>query len=246
VTCSGGAFAGTGVATVAVGTLNREVDFVSGRVKGEIDFGGVTGPKVSFTATPSGGAAPLLVAFGATSTPPGAAFAWDFGDNRHRRGRRAEPSVQHARPLQRAARRDGRERYSQLGRNHRRQRAVGRRRGDDAARSAAPDGHAVQGQGGVSRRRASISVVFKGTIKMPAGWTPGLSSVAVDLDGVRHAFALTPGSDKATDPRREQVRDQVQAAEGRRAARGRRGGHRQRHAEVATSRRRFATAVCAT
>jgi hypothetical protein len=181
VTCSGGAFRDVASATVNVGTSSREVDFVSGRALGEIDFGGTTGPTLDLTASATSGTAPLTVDFAATSNHQDTTFQWTFGDG----GNSTLPAVQHV--------------FQTPGRV-----AVIAVNGPSGAGAgttppASPlltvtklkmkAGFAVPG---------ADTVTFTGRIEMPAGWTPGLSDAVVDLAGVRVAFPLAD-SDKATD-----------------------------------------------
>jgi phage baseplate assembly protein gpV len=197
VTCSGGTFVGTATANVGVTASNVEIDFRSSASKGEVDFGGVSGPDVSFTATPSSGPAPLDVTFDAASSPDGAAFSWDFGDGATATGDPAAHTF--TQPGLYSVHADA----------------------DDAAGTGhalavvAVDGPAGAGPGTTApSSRALIvkaftakavfhaagrdAVTFKCTIEMPAGWTPGLSDVVVDVAGARKTFALAD-ADKVTD-----------------------------------------------
>lgn len=197
VTCSGGTFVGTSTANAKVGTSNVEVDFRSGFPKGEVDFGGVTGPEVAFTATPPLGTAPLEVTFDASSTPEGAAFSWDFGDMSAATGDPVVHTFQT--PGLYSVRLDAED---ETGVGH-------------AGALIAVDGAAGAGTGTTApSSRALIvkaftakavfsaagrdAVTFKCAIEMPAGWTPGLSDVAVEIAGVHKTFALAD-ADKVVD-----------------------------------------------
>jgi len=182
---------------VTVSGANREIDFRSGATKGEIDFGGVFGPAVSLAATPSSGPAPLEVTFGATSTPDGAAFSWDFGDEATATGASVTHTFQE--PGLYSVRLDAED---PSGTGH-----LGTIVAVDGPAGAGPGTTAPSTRVLIAKAftaKAAFSaagrdaVTFKCTLEMPAGWTPGLSDVVVDIAGVRKSFALVD-ADKVTD-----------------------------------------------
>jgi hypothetical protein len=189
VTCSGGMFEGTATADVNVTDANRAIDFRGGALKGEIDFGGVSGPAVSFTTTPASGAAPLEVTFDASSQPDGAEFSWDFGDGGSATGDPAVHTFQN--PGLYPVRLTG-EDPSGIGHAG----AVVAVNGAAGAGlgTTAPSSNVLIAKAFTAKAVFSAAgrdaVTFKGTIEMPAGWTPGLSDVTLVLAGVRKTFAL--------------------------------------------------------
>lgn len=197
VTCSGGPFTGTATADVTVGAANREIDFKSGGVKGEVDFGGPTGPGLSFTAAPQSGAAPLEVSFDATSTPAGADFTWAFGDGASATG----ASVKHtyAAPGLYAAALDAQD---ESGTAHAGTLIAVDGAGGAGAGTTEPSSRALIVKAFTAKAVFSAAgrdtVTLKLTIEMPAGWTPGLSDVVVHAAGVTQTFALD-GADKVND-----------------------------------------------
>jgi hypothetical protein len=193
VRCSGGTFAGVATARVGMAGSNHEIDFASASSTGDIDFSGPHGIRVTATATPIGGNAPLAVDFRATSSSASTSYTWIFDNDDSAVGE----SVQHVfGPGVWVVRVVG------VG-------VGGVGEGLVVVCANGPDGAGVGTSAPSSQNLKATafsatwnrtlpgadSLTFTGTIEMPAGWTRGLSPASVVVAGVRRDFPLEPGSD---------------------------------------------------
>jgi PKD repeat protein len=203
VSCSGNAFVGEASAQVTVAGQNVAVDFASARQIGEVDFAFQFGvgppppPTAGVTASQTIGSAPLTVDFTAETDDPESLFSWDMGDGTELEGQALthtfnDPGlyvvslrVQNSSGLAKA--------LTVIAVSG----AAGAGEGTTPPLSTQLNLTKVKAKANFAKA-GKDSIVFKGTIEMPAGYTAAPRPAQVCLMGVTLDFELT-AKNKAKD-----------------------------------------------